>query len=100
MFHLRTPLTFLFLFVISLSSAQQYWKNQWVPTNSKAQMLKTDEGSRWKGDFTLIKKALSTKEKINIVLPQPNGELLSFDLKEERVMARELAEKYPDIHQL
>lgn len=97
MFHLRTPLTFLFLFVISLSSAQQYWKNQWVPTNSNAQMLKTDEGSRWKGDFTLIKKALSTKEKINIVLPQPNGELLSFDLKEEKVMARELAEKYPDI---
>lgn len=97
MFHLRTPLSFLCLFVLSYANAQHYWKNQRVPNHINSQTLKIDEGSRWKADFAWINKVLSTKEKINIFLPQPNGEFLSFDLKEEKVMAKELQEKYPDI---
>ncbi|NBU35945.1 MAG: T9SS C-terminal target domain-containing protein [Bacteroidetes bacterium] len=97
MLHLRTPLSIIFLFAISFGSAQQYWKSQWIPANDKTQVLKKDEGRRWTGDITGIQRLLSTKNNINIFLPHPNGKLLSFDLKEEKIMAENLAEKYPSI---
>lgn len=52
---------------------------------------------RWKVDMDQFKKALSQKEKPTVFLPHPNGELIPFDLKEEKVMAMELANKYPNI---
>ena len=97
MFYSRAPLFVLFLFFFSFTSAQSYWKSQWVTLQANVKTLKTDEGRRWSVDIDLFKKALSQKEKTTIFLPHPNGELISFDLKEEKVMAKELADKYPNI---
>jgi subtilisin-like proprotein convertase family protein len=97
MFYSRAPLFVLFLFFFSFTSAQSYWKSQWITLQADVKTLKTDEGRRWSVDLDLFKKALSPKEKTTIFLPHPNGELISFDLKEEKVMAKELADKYPNI---
>ena len=97
MFYSRAPLFVLFLFFFSFTSAQSYWKSQWVTLQVNVKTLKTDKGRRWSVDIDLFKKALSPKEKTTILLPHPNGELISFDLKEEKVMAKELADKYPNI---
>jgi subtilisin-like proprotein convertase family protein len=94
---LRAPLSFLFLFIFCCSMAQQYWKNQDIAPGSHTQILLNDTGIRWKLDERRVQTILSSKDKVSILLPQPNGVLLSFDLKAEQVMARELAEKYPDI---
>ena len=97
MFYSRAPLFVLFLFFFSFTSAQSYWKSQWVTLQANVKTLKTDEGRRWIVDIDLLKKALSPKEKTTILLPHPNWELISFDLKEEKVMAKELADKYHNI---
>ena len=97
MFYSRAPILLLFLFFFSFVTAQSYWKSQWITSQSITKSLKTDEGRRWKVDMDQLKKTLAQKEKPTVFLPQPNGELVSFDLKEEMVMAKELADKYPNI---
>ncbi|MBU6169635.1 MAG: zinc-dependent metalloprotease, partial [Bacteroidetes bacterium] len=97
MFYSRAPLLLLLLFFYSFASAQSYWKSQWISSQAYVKTLKIDEGRRWSVDIDLLKKAISHKEKTTVFLPHPNGELISFDLKEETVMAKELADKYPNI---
>ena len=97
MFYSRAPLLLLFLFFFGFASAQSYWKSHWITSQANVETLKKDEGRRWSVDIDLLKKALSQREKTSIFLPHPNGELISFDLKEEKVMAKELADKYPNI---
>lgn len=97
MFHLRTPLLFTLLFFFSFASSQSYWKSQWMSDQANLNTLKKDEGRRWSVDIDLLNKALRHSGKTSIFLPHPNGELISFDLKEEKVMAEGLADKYPNI---
>ncbi|MBU6169334.1 MAG: T9SS type A sorting domain-containing protein [Bacteroidetes bacterium] len=97
MLYLRTPLSFLFLFSLHFMTAQSYWKSHWVNQHTHLQSLKTDEGRRWSCDFSALQKVFSNKEKMSVEIPQPDGRLISFELKEEQVMARELSAKYPDI---
>ena len=90
MFYSRAPHLLLLLFFCSFASAQSYWKSQWISSQAYVKTLKIDEGRRWSVDIDLLKKAISHKEKTTVLLPHPNGELISFDLKEETVMAKSL----------
>jgi len=96
MSHFRATLLSMFLLSLGAVQAQTYWESR-VVLPGAGEFLRYDDGKRWYLDLLRVKRSLNEGNSPSILLPRPNGDLLTFNLEEEVVLAAELARRYPHL---